>query len=106
MKPCNHVLSLPVPIPKDNGSPEVIWGYGASTAGTARSRYNQGVNLGKIKVSASLMTSKRAVVDVPFGGANADVKINPQNYTSKEVGKDHKGVHRGTNKTGLYWSWN
>ncbi|CAD7672293.1 unnamed protein product [Nyctereutes procyonoides] len=66
LKSCNHVLSLSFPVSRDNSGREVIWGYGA--------QHSQ-----HLKVLASLVTSKCAVVDVPFGGTSADIKI----YTKK-----------------------
>ena len=92
IKPCNHVLSLSFPIWHNNGFLEVSEDYWAQysqyqTPYKGGIRYSTDVSADEVKALASLITCKCAVVDVPFRGAKADVKINPQNYTDNELEK-------------------
>ena len=50
------------------------------------------VNEDEVKVLASLMTFKCALVNVPFGGGKGGIKVDSKNYTDNELEKLQEGI--------------
>ena len=48
-------------------------------------RFSSNVNQDDTEALAALMTYKCAIVNVPYGGSKGSLKINPNNYSEKEL---------------------
>jgi glutamate dehydrogenase (NAD(P)+) len=86
---CNSIYRFSFPLRKGNDV-EVIdaWRvehshHQSPTKGGIR--YSEMVNEDEMMALAALMTYKCAIVNVPFGGAKGGIKINPGNYTLREL---------------------
>lgn len=91
IKVCNSVYIFYFPIEVE-GKIQVIEGIRVQhshhkTPTKGGIRYSEFVNKDEVKALATLMTFKCAVVDVPFGGAKGGIKINPSNYSVRQLEK-------------------
>ena len=89
---CDNVIRFAIPIKRDNGKVESILCYRAQhkhhklpvKGGT---RYAPSMDIQEVMALASLMTFKLTIADVPFGGAKGGVKIDPSQYSQREIEK-------------------
>ena len=83
-------LRVQVPVRRDDGSIEVVYGYRVQHNG-ARGPYKGGIryhaeaDLEEVRALASLMTWKTALVDIPFGGAKGGVQVDPSHMSPGEL---------------------
>jgi len=90
IKGCDAALRVTFPFKRKDGTIVVIQGYRAHHSRHRQPvkggmRFSSSVDLQEIEAMAALMTLKCAVVDVPFGGGKGGIRINPSDYTEKEL---------------------
>ncbi len=87
---CNSIYRVSFPLPRADGSIQVIHGWRAEhshhklpTKGGIR--YSRMVSEDEVKALAALMTYKCAIVEVPFGGAKGGIQISRRDYSEAEL---------------------
>ncbi|MEM7552850.1 MAG: Glu/Leu/Phe/Val dehydrogenase [Cyanobacteria bacterium P01_A01_bin.84] len=84
------VVTVSVPIKRDNGEVEVFAGHrvqhsdilGPYKGGI---RFHPAVSLREVSALAMLMTWKCALLGIPYGGAKGGIAINPKSYSPGEL---------------------
>ncbi|RAL22954.1 glutamate dehydrogenase [Lujinxingia litoralis] len=88
-QPKNEVI-VNFPVRMDDGHFELFTGYriqhndvmGPYKGGI---RFHHEVTLDEVKALAALMTYKCALLNVPFGGAKGGIRMNPRQYSEREL---------------------
>jgi glutamate dehydrogenase len=84
-----RIITVTVPIRRDDGSTEVLFGHRVQhhlTRGPTKGglRYHPSVDLGEITALAMWMTWKCAVADIPLGGGKGGVPVQTSNFSLTE----------------------
>lgn len=92
VRDCNSMYHVRFPIERDTGCIEVLEGWRAEHSQHSQPtkggiRYAQDVNPDDVVALATLMSLKCAVVDVPFGGSKGGVRIDPSEYSERELSR-------------------
>ncbi len=93
------VLSVAVPVRRDDGSLEIFTGYRvhhSDLLGPCKGglRYHPDVDLEEVKALAFWMTCKCAVMDLPYGGAKGGVTVDPRKLSMMEIERLSRGLIR------------
>ncbi|EDW67831.2 glutamate dehydrogenase, mitochondrial [Drosophila virilis] len=83
-------LEVNFPIVRKDGTYEIISGYRAHHVRNRLPlkggiRFAMDVDEHEVKALAAIMTFKCACVNLPFGGSKGGIRIDPKNYTVKEL---------------------
>jgi len=89
IKVCNNVYSMHFPI-RLGKNYVIVEGYRAEHSHHLKPakggiRYSEEVTRDEVMALAALMTYKCAIVDVPFGGSKGGVKINPREFSTRQL---------------------
>jgi glutamate dehydrogenase (NAD(P)+) len=84
------IMVVDVPIELDDGTLAHFEGYRVQHntirgPGKGGVRFHQDVNLSEVMALAGWMSIKCAAVNLPFGGAKGGIRIDPRNYSEKEL---------------------
>ena len=90
IRQCRAVITIQVPLRRDDGKIEVLTAYRAHhsyhlSPCKGGIRFAPNVDLQEVQALASLMTFKMAALDVPFGGAKGGICIDPRKYSDAEL---------------------
>jgi glutamate dehydrogenase len=85
-----RMLIVSIPVKMDDGKTKVFTGYRVqhnTARGPAKGgiRYHPGVRLDEVKSLAYWMTTKNAVVGVPYGGGKGGITCNPKKMSNGEL---------------------
>lgn len=90
LKHPQRILTVDVPVELDDGTIAHFEGYRvqhnmARGPGKGGIRFHQDVTLSEVMALSAWMSVKCAAVNVPFGGAKGGVRIDPRNYSKREL---------------------
>ncbi|VDK43564.1 unnamed protein product [Dibothriocephalus latus] len=90
IKPCNNCYEFTFPIKLDNGKFELFQGWRAQHSHHIAPckggiRFAPDVDRGEVMALASLMTYKCSLVDAPYAGGKAALKIDSKKYSLGEL---------------------
>jgi len=85
-----RLITVTVPIQRDNGDTEVFFGYRVQhhlSRGPVKGglRYHPGVTLGEVAALAMWMNWKCALMGLPFGGGKGGITCDPRNLSVHEI---------------------
>ena len=91
-----RILIVSIPVKMDDGKTKVFTGYRVhhnTARGPAKGgiRYHPGVCLDEVKSLAYWMTTKNAVVGVPYGGGKGGITCNPKEMSKGELERLTRG---------------
>ncbi len=85
-----RIITVTVPIRRDDGTTEVLFGHRVQhhlTRGPIKGglRYHPDVNVGEVAALAMWMNWKCALLDLPFGGGKGGISCNPSEMSDGEL---------------------
>jgi len=85
-----RLITVTVPIQRDNGDTEVFFGYRVQhhlSRGPVKGglRFHPGVTLGEVAALAMWMNWKCALMDLPFGGGKGGIACDPRTLSNHEI---------------------